>query len=229
MEFSALTYNIRHGRGTDDKVDIKRIADVIAKSGADIICLQEVDRSLPRSGFTSQAEFLAAELGYSYAFHANFGLMKSGMGNAILCRFPINSTWNTSLPYIGEPRGLLYAQCTITNTPLSVFCTHWGLTPGQRRNQSKASLHHIVKTSGPTIFAGDLNAVRSAVEVDTLISGGKLIDHGPETEYTFTSKFPVVKIDYILSSQELTTQSAIVIPSDASDHCPIAVRFELPV
>ena len=38
-----MTYNIHHGKGIDKVVDLKRIADVITQSGAEIIGLNEVD------------------------------------------------------------------------------------------------------------------------------------------------------------------------------------------
>jgi len=44
-----MTYNIHHGAGIDGKVDIDRIAKVIARENADIVALQEVDRGVERS------------------------------------------------------------------------------------------------------------------------------------------------------------------------------------
>ena len=59
MPMKILTYNIRHGRGMDDKVDIERIASVLAVSEADLICLQEIDQGLPRSRSVHQTQWLA--------------------------------------------------------------------------------------------------------------------------------------------------------------------------
>jgi hypothetical protein len=37
------SYNIHHGRGMDDRVDLERIAAVLRQLNADVIALQEVD------------------------------------------------------------------------------------------------------------------------------------------------------------------------------------------
>ena len=58
-----MTYNIRHGRGVDDKVDLGRIADVLAEAEPDVITLQEVDAGRLRSGAVDQADVLATRLG----------------------------------------------------------------------------------------------------------------------------------------------------------------------
>lgn len=48
MEVKVMTYNIHHGKGMDRKVDINRIADVIAQSNIDIVGLNEVDKHFSR-------------------------------------------------------------------------------------------------------------------------------------------------------------------------------------
>ena len=39
-----MTYNIHHGKGIDKQTDLHRIADIIEKSKADIIGLNEIDK-----------------------------------------------------------------------------------------------------------------------------------------------------------------------------------------
>lgn len=41
---TVASYDIHHGVGVDDRLDLDRIAEQIRTSGADIIGLQEVDR-----------------------------------------------------------------------------------------------------------------------------------------------------------------------------------------
>ena len=45
-----MSYNIHHGRGMDDVVDIPRISDVINDVSPDVVGLQEVDSVVNRSG-----------------------------------------------------------------------------------------------------------------------------------------------------------------------------------
>ena len=227
MEIRILSFNIRHGRGMDDLVDLGRILEVISGSGAEIICLQEVDRALPRSEFVYQSEHLASELGFHHAYHANFGLLRSGMGNAIITKFPIHSTWNTRLPFIGEPRGLLQASMDVGGRPLTVFCTHWGLTPGQRRQQSRVTLSKVLATGGEIVLCGDLNASRPSVEVDSLLEMGALTDSGPSAGKSYPTNYPVVKIDYVLTSRSVIVVGSELLSSDASDHLPLLVSLSI--
>ena len=54
-----MSYNIHHGEGIDRRLDLERIAAVIADSGADIVALQELDQSTRRTGGVAQTEVLA--------------------------------------------------------------------------------------------------------------------------------------------------------------------------
>ena len=54
-----MSYNIHHGRGTDDKVNLGRIAKLINDWSPDLVALQEVDNATSRSNFTNQTDTLA--------------------------------------------------------------------------------------------------------------------------------------------------------------------------
>ena len=43
LELKVMTFNIRHGKGMDERVNLERIAKVINKNSVDIIGLNEVD------------------------------------------------------------------------------------------------------------------------------------------------------------------------------------------
>lgn len=49
LQLRVLSYNIHHGRGADDKVDLQRIAGVINEARPDLVALQEVDSGVKRS------------------------------------------------------------------------------------------------------------------------------------------------------------------------------------
>ena len=63
-----MSYNIHHGEGIDRRLDLERIAAVIADSGADIVALQELDQSTRRTGGVAQTEVLAHHLGMHHQF-----------------------------------------------------------------------------------------------------------------------------------------------------------------
>ncbi|MAB87924.1 MAG: hypothetical protein CMJ90_00500, partial [Planctomycetes bacterium] len=43
-----LAYNIHHGEGMDQRLDLERIAVLIKNSGADVVTLQEIDERCER-------------------------------------------------------------------------------------------------------------------------------------------------------------------------------------
>jgi endonuclease/exonuclease/phosphatase family metal-dependent hydrolase len=227
MNIRVLTYNIRHGRGIDGRIDLDRILRLLRDSAADLICLQEVDRSMPRSGFVHQSEWLGRGLGFSQTFHANYGVLSSGMGNAILSRHAIHSTWNISLPFLGEPRGLLCVRLEFESVPIHALCTHFGLTVGQRRQQSTAIARKLLEIGGPAILCGDLNASSLSLEVGSLLRTARLTDVGPAQGLTFPANIPSVKIDYILTTNEFTLLNSQILTTQASDHLPILAELDL--
>src|SRR4051794_39354446 len=96
MELNVMTFNIHHGRGTDRKLNIGRISQVIKESNADLIGLNEVDRFFSkRSDYIDQISWLAKHLEMNYAFGEAITLRSKKTnitrqyGNAFLSRYPI--------------------------------------------------------------------------------------------------------------------------------------------
>lgn len=229
MRIRVLTYNIRHGRGSDDRLDLTRIVPVLRESGADIICLQEVDLRLARSGFADQAARLAGALGFRHRMAANFGLHPiAGMGNAILSRGRIYSTWNKTLPFAGEPRGLLYAEAGVReDVRIGVFCTHWGLSEGQRARQAAATARLLGECPLPCLLCGDLNARPESREIGLLLEEAGLQSAGSDGALTYPALRPEAKIDYVLASRHWQVIAAGVLETLASDHLPLLAGLEL--
>jgi len=63
-----VNWNIRHGRGLDNIVDIRRIGEKLKSLNADIYTIQEIDRGAERSGYEDQAEILSEILGCEFHF-----------------------------------------------------------------------------------------------------------------------------------------------------------------
>src|SRR5215207_9900780 len=49
LRLTVVTYNIHHGEGTDKKLDLPRIAEVIRRCEPDFVALQEVDNGTRRT------------------------------------------------------------------------------------------------------------------------------------------------------------------------------------
>lgn len=85
-DLRVVSYNIKHGRGNDNVVDLERTAGVIRAHRPDIVGLQEVDDRAERSGKVPQAEWLGKSLGLHYAFGRFMDYQGGAYGMAILTR-----------------------------------------------------------------------------------------------------------------------------------------------
>src|SRR5690606_27182116 len=84
-----VSYNIRHGRGTDDQLDLQRTASVLRALQPDIVGLQEVDSSVTRSERVAQADSLGKLLGMHASFGGFFAYQGGQYGMGVLSRYPI--------------------------------------------------------------------------------------------------------------------------------------------
>ena len=108
-----VTYNIRFGLGTDQRIDLGRIAETVRDG--DIIGLQEVERFWKRSGMTDQPEILGQHLkGFYWVYCPVFDVDASEresdgtvinrrrqFGPMLLSRWPIRASRVNSLPKLG--------------------------------------------------------------------------------------------------------------------------------
>ena len=78
-----LTYNIHACVGMDGELNLERVARVITQTGADVVCLQELDVNRPRSNFSDQAAEIAKYLEMDFHFHPAWDLKGERFGNAI--------------------------------------------------------------------------------------------------------------------------------------------------
>ena len=74
-QLTVASFNIHHGAGTDDRLDLERVAADIQRTRAAVVGLQEVDRYWgDRSAFVDQAQWLANRLGMNVVYGANLDL-----------------------------------------------------------------------------------------------------------------------------------------------------------
>jgi endonuclease/exonuclease/phosphatase family metal-dependent hydrolase len=236
-----MTLNIHHGVGVDGLLDLDRIAATIASSGADLVGLQEVDRHFSaRSNFVDQASYLASVLHMSVAFGANLdldplvpGQPRRQFGNALLSRFPILSWANTLLPRVAgsEQRGLLEAMIDTDNGPMSVFATHLHFaSSAERVVQVQAIIDAISPPDAREVLLCDLNASPGSPEVVALLTRftDAWVEAGNGDGFTFPSSDPQFRIDYVLTSRDLSVSSAAVVASGSSDHLPVVATVTPP-
>lgn len=238
-----LTYNVHRCVGTDRRLDVARIAAVIAEHEPDVVCLQELDVGRARTGHVDQAAAIARELSMGFRFHAAMRIEAEEYGDAILTAHPERLIKAGALPSVRgipglEPRGAVWAEVTIGDHTLNVVTTHLGLVPREQRLQAAALigrdwLGHPDAT-GPTLLAGDFNATSITRPYQTLVrklaDGQRAFGQKP-TLKTFPSGFPAIRIDHVFISQHIRVTGVSVpfspLARVASDHLPLIVDFEI--
>jgi endonuclease/exonuclease/phosphatase family metal-dependent hydrolase len=222
-----MTYNIRSCLGMDGRRDIVRIARVIRDSGADIVCIQELDEHLPRSGFRYQSRELEGATGLRMIFQRTIDLRLAGYGIAVGSRFSVEEIRNHALPSTGEPRGCVEVRLGTPGGRVHVLCAHLGLSDEERVLQVDAIATRIRDLSGPILLAGDFNEPPASRAVCQLIAESRLIDASPDGGATFPADAPGSRIDYVFHSPAVKVTSARVVDTQASDHLPVVVDFEV--
>jgi endonuclease/exonuclease/phosphatase family metal-dependent hydrolase len=235
--FRVMTYNIHHGEGTDGKVDLNRIAEVILTQRADIVALQEVDRGVERTGRRDLIAELASLTGMNYAFGKNIDYQGGDYGNAVLTRFQILKQQNHHYKMIrpGEQRGLLKALLTLEGKQLLLLNTHldYRRDDAERLSNMDEIKEILEQHKGMrVILCGDFNDIpdsrthRKARETFVDVWGRV----GKGEGLTYSSTQPQKRIDYIFAKKERAVAPirAWVVESNGSDHLPVVVEFKRP-
>jgi endonuclease/exonuclease/phosphatase family metal-dependent hydrolase len=238
-----LTYNVHRCVGNDRKLDVARIADVLATLEPDIVALQELDVGRARTGRIDQAHEIAERLDMACHFHAALKVEEELYGDAILTAYPETLIQVGPLPghpRIGalEPRGALWVEVDIDGTKVQVINTHLGLVPREQQIQAA----HLAGPSwvdhprcrGPRILLGDFNATGTSVVYRTLtakLEPARRLSPKRSPTSTFPAQLPVLRIDHIFVSPEVTVTDVFA-PFDppwrvASDHLPLVMDFEV--
>ncbi len=171
MKLRVLTYNIHHWEGTDGRVDIARVAEVIRATEADIVGLNEVYHparvpGLERPALDAMAQMLEMEAVFGQATEIPWpkGADPIGYGNACLSRWPIQAYAAHRLAPVPdrEQRGLLEARITLPNgETLTVYITHLDQKfEAARMKQLQSLLQWVSRDRDrPHLLMGDFNAL----------------------------------------------------------------------
>src|SRR6266403_3608878 len=222
--FSVLSYNIHECVGSDRQRNPVRIAEVINRSGAEIIGLQEVHSDASGTEELHQMNYLAAATGLQAIPGPSVERRNGHYGNVLLTSYKVLAVHNLNLSYPGrEPRGAIDAELEIGSAIVRVIVTHLGLRAPERRFQVRKLLLALSEPRAATvIILSDFNewlpTGRSLRWIHTRLGKTALIR-------TFPAAFPLFALDRIWVSppSALTTLSCFRTPLSriASDHLPL--------
>lgn len=236
-----MTYNVHSCIGMDGKVDVRRIARVIAQAEPDIVALQELDVGKERSFGKDQAHLIARHLEMAFHFHPAIHLEDELYGDAILTRLPLRLIKAGPLPGLEdsterEPRGALWVAVEFGGGEVQVINTHLGLNARERSRQVDALLGSEwlshAQCQGPVILCGDFNAVPSSVvyrQLAARLKDAQTQVPGLKPRGTFFSRFPKMRLDHIFTSEDLAVATITATDSKlartASDHLPLVAEI----
>jgi endonuclease/exonuclease/phosphatase family metal-dependent hydrolase len=238
-----MTYNVHRCVGVDRKLDVGRIAAVIAELRPDIVALQELDVGRARTGGVDQAREIAKHLEMAVHFHPAMRVEEEQYGDAILTVYPERLIHADKLPGYAriqglEPRGALWICVEIDGRHVQIINTHLGLVPREQQIQASAIagprwLAHP-DCGGPTILLGYFNAGQTSIVYRTLthkLKAARTLAPRRAPSPTFPSRLPVLRIDHLFVSDQVLVKDVFApytpLTRRASDHLPLVMDFEV--
>ena len=226
MPLRILSYNIRHGAGMDDVVNLERQAAVINGCEPDIVGLQEVDSIVPRSGNVNEAGRLGTLCGMYATFGPAIPLSNGKYGVAVLSKEKPLSVTNIPLPGV-EKRTLLVCEFE-----QYVFaCTHLDLDASNRLASVPIILEEAKRWTKPFLICGDWNDKPTSELITQMKKNFTLLCETGAKGYSYPADNPTACIDYVatLGRTAMKLNSTVINEPVASDHRPLLVNARVRV
>lgn len=218
-----MTYNIRHGAGMDDVLDLDRQARVIQDATPDVVGLQEVDSMVKRTGYINETGILAKSLGMYGTFGPAIPLTGGKYGVAILSKERPLSVRNIPLPG-KEARTLLVCEFR----EYVFACTHLDLEEANRLTSVTIITEEAARWDKPFFICGDWNDYPTSTLISKMKRSFVLLNNitNNPANYTFPAGKPTSIIDYIASYGRIARSvrnRKVINEPEASDHRPVTV------
>jgi endonuclease/exonuclease/phosphatase family metal-dependent hydrolase len=240
-----MTYNVHSCVGVDRRVDLGRVAAVIAQCKPDIVALQELDVGRPRTGGEDQAHAIASRLGMAFHFHPTIQVAEEQYGDALLTALPMRLVKAGALPTLArgpklERRGALWASISTPQGELQVINTHLGLVPLEQRGQMACLLGRDwlghEGCAEPVVMLGDFNATpryAAYAQATAKLRDARRLVGGAQGRSlpTFPSRFPLLRIDHVFVGERIDVLDLHTpdgpLARAASDHLPLVADIRL--
>jgi endonuclease/exonuclease/phosphatase family metal-dependent hydrolase len=237
--YRLLSWNVHHAVDGDGELVPDDVLDVIRRSSAHVVVLQEVPRGWPAAGGLDLAAWLErrldAEAVWSPAADRQFG-------NLILTSLPVLDSETESLPQAGGGMDRSYASVTVRLTDgesASVTTTHLegdADASETRMRQLREVMAAVGEVPDPdhAVLAGDFNAEPDSAEIDTVLeSGFSSAQDEAGDPGRLTHLDPRRRVDWIFGAGAVAFEdfeildTADIPAADASDHLPLTTTIWL--
>ncbi len=227
-----LSYDVHACLGLDGQWSPARIAQVIEHSGADVVCLQNLDVGHRRGGGNQAKQIealLQSRLSDCLARHGRrtWRVKFDRYGNAVLSPFAMRlvRTGIAAAEDVRTPRrSMLWVQVDVHgDTAVQFLNAHPLRVPGGQRSGLAAppSVQQWIEaaaTRGTTILCGDGTTDAKSLACRSVAS--HLVD---------STSHALSRINHVFSTDDLALQSAGIVDTPlakiASDHLPVRVGF----
>jgi endonuclease/exonuclease/phosphatase family metal-dependent hydrolase len=222
-----VSYNIKHGQGNDNVLNLERTAEVLRKLSPDIVGLQEVDAGAKRTNGVDQAARLGELLGMRHAFGKFMDYQGGGYGLAILSRYPILEETVIRLPDGNEPRVALAVRVQPPGgASFTVMTVHFDWVDDDRFRYAQAEVlaQRLDGWTGPYVLLGDFNDLPDSRTLALFRARATEAKKPAGASFTFSSTKPEREIDYVFFSPPAAFGAREVRVIDepvASDHRPV--------
>ena len=250
-----VTFNIAHGRGLNPvqgttsarklRVNLRRIAALLARLAPDIVALQEIDERSRWAGNFDHLDYLRVHAGFAHAaFGINnrrAGLFNLSYGNAFLSRHPLREAETVVFGRrsFGE-KGFLFVEADVGGRRIPLVNVH---LPFSSRTQRLRQLDRLVSWlrekhrlrsaawSVPPVICGDFNnpGTSNDATASLLSHLGDYCDYElhPGVGRTFPSLLPRRTLDFVFLPAGCAGARSEIVPAILSDHRPVLAEFSV--
>jgi endonuclease/exonuclease/phosphatase (EEP) superfamily protein YafD len=216
---TVVTANLNY-RNTDPRAFVAWLT----REQADLVMLQELT--------PAWAAALESLPGYP---HRQFVVRPDPYGIGVLSRWPVGDLVARDLARDGLPSLIGTMEAGRERLMLAVVHTHWPLLPDlmHRRDLAVSQLAAEVRRQpGPWIVGGDFNLTPYSPVFQRLLEMSGLRETRPRGSWSPSWRagfWPLgLRIDHVLVTRELCSESSEVGPEIGSDHRPVRVRLRGP-
>jgi endonuclease/exonuclease/phosphatase family metal-dependent hydrolase len=239
VKIRIVSYNVHKGVGTDGRLRLDRIVNVVRHYAPHVVCLQEVIWAPVPRGRRTQPQALASAIGLPHGVIAlNCHRRRGTYGNMTLSAYPIDEHENLDVTVsIKKARGVLYSRLRLPHTPLHVFNAHLGLSGWERLRQMRelvADTPRVAPAAEAVVYAGDMNDWSHRLYPTVLHDAGfrcVVGDADDPGHATYPSWYPMGALDKVFVRgavrQAYAHPSRLALARVASDHLPLVAEIEV--
>ena len=206
----------------------KKIAQLLKKQRADVLCLIEVDGGAWRNRFCSQVKSIAKKINFNF-YHSKSKYHPKSIWNLIPFvrkrhdAIIANKKGDVFFHYLNKGMKKLIQEFVVDN--ISIFTAHLAVLSEKVRKKQFEELAKIVMAcSRPFVLCGDFNIQKGLKEVKEFaeITGLQLV----KLPATWPSCNPKKHFDLFFTSPGVKIKDAGIIKSEYSDHLPVWVEID---